>query len=272
MGIIDYDQKHPDSRGDRMLPSIRECFQGAPETAPVLALVTLTSENTLERALELLAALGRPCLVLAVADHPQDDNRAKQLAKARERGLEQLREFCCPSASFSPAVMVLSRAAFNEGQPLLAEDNKELFMNCARHLLWLVLTHHNSVTLVRSWWEVVRTDPTARWSPGHLQADTSALFSSGRIDSHTLLQPTAFDPIEVMNSGKQVAIHAFNHLGLWEDREKMVPLAAHLFREGGKRAFEAVCQGVDAVAHESHLLDRLDVIVLNKVKIGGSEA
>jgi hypothetical protein len=255
--------------GKTVLPdmgaSLEKSLGPVKSDAPLLALATLTSQKTFKCTLELLQNIERPILLFALADFPQDSMSAEDLRNRVEEGFGLINSWLPQTPKLTP--VIFSRGAFVGDEGVMDDVAKELFMKCTQHILWLLCTHDDPVSLLQSWHEKMRADRFARWSLGHLQLDCSGSKRGNPILAHTLMSEPEQCPYEWKGGpGRgEVVISAHNHLGIKSDSCKTITVAVHVFSEPG-RSPEVGVPGIAVAPHDTYLVDRIDMVFLNRIK------
>lgn len=247
---------------DALAKSVERTLGGGGRKDPVLALATLTSKSTFAETLDVLARVERDILLVAIADFPQDPSLLRELPVRVDAGQERLRHAI--TANPRLAGVVLSRGAFTGNAETMGDTPKQFFTSCVQHLLWLILTHDEPAGLVRAWHRKMLREPTAGWTLGHLQLDCGK--SSGRespVRGHTWLGGEK--PCRRDAEPNTLRVTDYNHLGFREDTGKCQVVTADVFREPGKSPRVEVA-GVDLTEHDTWLVERIDIVLLNKVE------
>jgi len=248
---------------DLLDSSLRSAFGSLEGEQPLLALATLTSRKTFATTLHLLQRVSRPVLLIGLADFPQDLVSAPGLADRERAGMDLLRQAVSGHPTLAP--IMLSRGALTAGETTMDDTAKALFMNILQHLLWLVFTHDEPMTLVRSWYDTIKNSPAPVWSLGHLQLDCSGARRGDPIRGHTWLEAGDRAPYRWDAWRRSVCVEQHNHLGFRADARQAETVTVHAFVEAGRAPLISV-PGVQVLTHATYLVDRIDLVFLTRIK------
>lgn len=242
--------------------SLQQTFGSAESDRPLLVLATLTS-GTFRVVLELLRVYRsrRPVLLLALADFPQGGRSGGSLPHREQDGRDALRQ--AVSSNDALSAVILSRGAFAKDREMMNDTEKQLFMSCIRHLLWLVLSHDKPERLITDWHGTIAQDRYADWTLGHVQFDCGRPNGTANpVRGHTWLGGDS--PTTWQQDTATIRVVGTNHLGFQQHAGQTQAVATHVFRDSDASPSVSVADAT-TTDHDTWLVERIDVVLLNKV-------